>query len=304
MRISAERIAQIDNGALNFGFKVPKISLDGKMRRVNTEIRMQIANHHQASFTVFEEAVKFVVAFETFQFERKDRPKESTPFILMLARVRSDLVSIRDLLLIGQESPALALARVFLEDIELTMATAVDPNFATSFMDAESPDAFWSKNVGYGKIYPYVEKFLHLGKQGKKVSAAHIAHHKSLKSFLSQHVHPTFNSALRLTLPPSLEHPGHFANRPMGWFGESSGRLCLYLADEVQVFAATCINSFIKPNPPVVLANYKPNKSLATFMRPAHNLQTLLAKYSKRMYSEYERKSARWEEVANRPSEA
>jgi hypothetical protein len=295
MRIPAKQLAKIDGAAPSLGFKASKISLVGKMRRVRASIRSQIESQHQAAFVVFEEAVKFIVAFEDFQFNRDDRPKEATPFIFMLARVRADVIAIRSLLLDGQESAAFAMARVFFEDIEITMATAVDPQFATSFMDAEASNLFWSKNVGYGKIYPYVEKFLQLGKQGQAISAEHISHHKAMKSFLSEHVHPSMGSAFRLVVPVSLEHPGRFANRPLGWFGKGSGTLCLHIAEEIQAFGATCINSFIKPDPPISLANYKPGPLISTFMRPAHNLQTLLSKYSSRICAEYEKKSEQWE---------
>lgn len=298
MRIPKKQLAKIDGGAPDLGFKAVKVSLVGKMRRARASVRAQIESHHQAAFVVFEEAVKFIVAFENFQFERDDRPKETTPFILMLARVRADVIAIRSLLLDGQESAALAMARVFFEDIELTMATAVDPQFATNFMDAETSNLFWAKNIGYGKIYPYVERFLQLGKQGKAISAEHVSHHKAMKSFLSEHVHPSMGSAFRLVAPVSLEHPGLFANRPMGWFGEASGTLCVHIAEEIQAFGATCINSFIKPNPPISFANYKPSPLIATFMRPAHNLQTLLSKYSSRIYADYKKKSSRWDRQA------
>lgn len=304
MKISPERLAKIDASAPNFGYNAPRISLCAKSRSTKRAVSRQIEEHHQGAFTIFEEAVRFIVAFEEFQFRRKDRPREATPFIFMLARVRADLMSIRNLLLAGQESSALAVARIFMEDIELAMATAVDAEFAVAFMDTDDPDTFWSKRVAYGKIYPYVERFLHLGNQGKKISTAHIAQHRAMKSFLSQHVHPNFSSALNLVAPAALEAPGRLAMRPAGWFGENSGRICLYIADEIQAFSATCINTFIKPNPPPVLANYKPSKSLATFMRPAHNLQTLLQKYSTRMHSSYERKAKHWKEEAGRDSEA
>ena len=295
MRIPTERLAQIDADAPELGFKASQISLAAKMRRVNASVRKQIEEHHQGAFALFEEAVKFIIAFEAFHLQRKKHPKEVTPFVLMLARVRGDLLSIRNLLLAGQESSALAVGRVYMEDIELAMATAVDPEFALLFMETKSPDAFWSNNIGYGKIYPYVEKFLHLGKLGKLISVTHTANHRAMKSFLSQHIHPTSSSALRLAVPKALEHPGYCARWPTGWFGETSGRLCLYIADDVQAFAATCINAFIRPNPPPALADYKRSKALTTFMRPAHNLQTLLRRYSKRMYVEYDKKSKQWD---------
>lgn len=295
MKISNDRVKQIDADAPRFGYRVPRVSLDHQIRNARSVVKNQIETHHQGPFLVFEEAVRFIVAFESFQYSRTDRPKEATPFVLLLSRVRADLISIHQLLQAGQESSAHAIARVFFEDIELAMATAADPNFAMRYMDAESSDSFWAKNVAYGKIYPLVKKFFELGKPAAKISELHIAHHKAMKSFLSQHIHPTFNSAFNLVAPSAIEAPGMFANRPIGWFGEGSARLCIYIADEIQAFSATCINSFIKPAPPPVFANYKPCKELSTFMRPAHNLQTLLGKYSARMHSSYEKRRSKWE---------
>lgn len=303
MKIPKERLAQIDASAPTFGYNIKRVSLSAKSRRMSRDIKRQIEEHHQGAFIVFEEAVRFIVAFEDFQFSRKDISPEATPFRFMLARVRADLISIRSLLLAGQESSALAIARVFMEDIELTMATAVDTEFAIAFMDTDDPDKFWSTRIAYGKIYPCVERFLHLGGQKQSISAAYIKQHRTMKSFLSRHVHPSFSSAFNLVAPAALEAPGMFAFRPAAWFGENSGRLCLYIAEETQAFSATCINAFIKPNPPPALAGYEPSKSLAKFMRPAHNLQTLLQKYSSRMHSTYGRKSKAWEEEADLESE-
>lgn len=303
MRLSPDLLSKIDASAPTFGYRVQRVALPSISSRTARAVKQQIEQHHQGAFVIFEEAVRFIVAFESFQFERKNRPEESTPFVMLLSRVRADLLSIRHLLQLGQESAALAVARVFMEDIELAMATAVDPEFATAFMESNDPDNFWTKKVAYGKIYPYVERFLRLGKQGKNVSAAHISHHKGMKTYLSQHVHPNFSSAFNLVAPAALESPGRFALRPMGWFGESSGRLCLYIADEIQAFSATCISAFIAPNPPPALADYMPSKALATFMRPAHSLQTLIHKHAASIYKSYTKRSSEWSNKAEIPDQ-
>lgn len=299
MRLSPNLLSKIDATAPTFGHRVRRIALPSITSQTARSVKQQIEKHHQGPFAIFEEAVRFIVAFESFQFERENRAKESTSFVMLLSRVRADLISIRHLLLLGQESAALAVARVFMEDIELVMATAVDPEFAIAFMETDDPDTFWTKKVAYGKIYPYVERFLRLGKQGKSVSAHHIAHHKAMKTYLSQHIHPNFGSAFNLVAPVALEVPGRFAIRPMGWFGENSGKLCLFIADEVQAFGATCISAFISPSPPPALADYIPSKAMATFMRPAHSLQTLTHKYAARMYKSYDKRSSEWDKQAD-----
>src|SRR5690606_3121024 len=110
-------------------------------------------------------------------------------------------------------------------------------------------------------------------------AASYIQHHKELKTFLSGHVHPSFSAALRTVLPPVLDHPGLFADRPLGWFGINSARLCLYIADEIQTLSACCVNILIRQDPPPALAGFKPNKNFAAFMSSAHTLQALITRY-------------------------
>lgn len=293
-KILRKKLEEIRFNAPYIGHKARPISIEYRLRRLNTDTRKQIQNQHQAALTLFDEALKFVIAFEDFHYERKERTSELTPFITLLSRVRADLVAIRQLLMSGQESAALALARVFIEDIELTMAAAVEHEFATAYMDTESPDAFWSNRIAYGKIYPHVERFLHLGRSSEEAADAHLQHHRALKKFLSNHVHLTFNSALRTVTPPVLEKPGHFAFRPLGWFGENSARLCLSIADEIQIFSSCCINAFISPTPPPAMSNYKPSRLMSQFLLHAHTLQSLTKRYSSRINASYDRSSTKW----------
>jgi hypothetical protein len=243
---------------------------------------------------LLDESVRFVVALERYQYTLK-MPPEAMPFALQLTRVRSDLISIRELVLLGQESAALAVARVFLEDIELAMAAGVDPGFALAYRDAEKAVDFWSKNIGYGKIYPFVQKFIQRGGGSDDQVAAKLANHKALKSFLSSHIHPTFSSAFRSAYPAALERPGMFFERPLGWVGESLWPLCLFVAEDVYSFSACCINIFIRPSPPSAFAGYLPSGELDDAIAVAHVLQELWLKYANDLHGAHEVATAAWE---------
>jgi hypothetical protein len=299
MKIHRKRLDAIRANAPVFGYKPRPVSIQGRVRSSTRKVRDDIRNNHSAALTLLEEAIRFVISFEDYQHFRDDRNKETVPFKFLLSRIRADLIAIHQLLMIGQETSALAVSRVFLEDIELTMATAIDLDFSNGYLDSSSGDAFWSQRVGYGKIYPLVEKFISHGASDSHDAKNHIQHHKQLKTFLSGHVHPSFSAALRTVLPPVLDRPGLFANRPLGWFGTNSARLCLYIADEIQTFSACCINMLVRADPPLALSGFKPDKNMAAFLLPAHTLQELTTRYSHRLHSEYEQRSLKWENACD-----
>jgi hypothetical protein len=247
---------------------------------------------------MFEEAINAVLAYDAYQHGQKPGNAETVPFKFALSRVRADLVSIYQLAIIGQESSALAVGRIFLEDIELLMAVAASPAFSRDYHSAEPEHEFWRKRIGYGKIYPLVEEFIFRGSTDIDIAKERTQHHKDLKNFLSGYVHPTMSSAMRVVAPPALDTAGLLVDRPMGWFGINSARLCLYLCDEVQMFIVCCINLFIRPDPPPALANHQPDRALAAFFVHAHTLQELVNKYASELQSDYERRAALWEVAA------
>jgi hypothetical protein len=305
MKITQKLLDAIRAKAPTFGYRPRPISIHARVRNSSREVRNDIEKNHSAALMLLEEATRFVISFEDYQHAREDRQKETVPFKFLLSRVRADLVAIHQLLLIGQETSALAVARVFIEDIELVMATAIDTDFSNEYLDTSSGDEFWKNRVGYGKIYPLVERFISRGSSDSQDAKSHIQHHRQLKTFLSGHIHPSFSAALRTVLPPVLDQPGLFANRPLGWFGINSAKLCLYIADEIQTFSACCINMFVRPNPPIALSGFKPDKNLAAFMAPAHTLQELTTRYANRLDSDYEQRSLKWDSAcASQPDEA
>jgi hypothetical protein len=258
-------------------------------------MRKDVDAHMQAPFVLLEESVRFVLAFERFQYTRAPLGPKINEFVFQLSRVRGDLLSIRELILLGQESAALAIGRVFLEDLELVMALAIDPDFALEYGEAPDAAVFWSKKIGYGKIKPLVERFVKRGGSNDEETNNMLQHHRDLKTFLSQHVHPNHTTAFRAAFPPSLESPGLVAYRPLGHVGSSLWPLCLFVADAIQMFSACCINIFIRPDPPPALADYKPTIDLSEAIGHAHVLQEIIVDRLSTLHEFHSRKKKAWD---------
>ncbi|MGJ0515896.1 MAG: hypothetical protein ACR65O_09130 [Methylomicrobium sp.] len=278
MKIPPEIIANTIASAQQCYKSSKRRSLDRSISVLRRKMHKALHDHMQGPMVLLEESLRFLIAFEQYQHTRELNEKTS-PFAFRLALVRSDLLSIRELVNLGQESAALALGRVFIENVEVAMALSIDPVFAIAYFNAENSDEFWSKNIGYGKIYPYVQRFFEYGGRPIDEVIERLQFHKTVKSFLSEHIHPTPLSALKATFPPSLKNPGMFENRPLGAVGENIASLCLFLAEETLLFAGCCVNIFIGPNPPPALSDYAPNKLLREAMTAAHVLQELSTEY-------------------------
>lgn len=294
MRITSEEVHALVASGPVLAARVPKRrSIDRQLSQLRRSMRTAIDQHMQAQMVMLEEAIRFLMAFESFHFNR-GLNKETNALALQIVRLRSGAISIRELIMLGQQSTALALARVFFEDIEIAMGLAIDPDFSLAYLEAPNESDFWAKKIGYGNIYPKVEKFLKSGGGDEDEVRGRLQHHKKLKSFLSGHIHPTTSSAMRLAFPLALQSPGRLQNRPLGSLGDNLSPLCLLLVEEVHSFAASCINMFIGADPPPALSGYSPCKELHEFLTAAHVLQELIVKHSDLLQERHDEAVAAW----------
>jgi len=293
MRIPPEEIQALLESSPITTRRPKRRSIDRLLAGVRRSMRATLDEHMQAPMVLFDEAVRFILAFEEFQFSRKLQA-ESSDFALHITRLRSDLFAVREMVQLGQESAALALARVFFEDIEIAMGLAIDPKFAIAYGASTNDNAFWSKNIGHGNIYPKVRRFLEMGGGDLEHVERKLSHHKELKSFLSGHVHPTTSSAFHTVFPPALANPGMLLKRPLGSVGWNVSLLCLTLAEEVRVFAICCIKLFISQNPPPAFASYKPCGEMDDFIASAHILEELIERYLEPLWLEHTGVSMKW----------
>lgn len=278
MRISPEQLANISATAPQISRPPRRRDIARLINKLRNELKRDIEQHMQPWMLLLDESVRFFIHFEQYQYSR-DQTSESSPFVQQISRLRSDAVAIRDIVALGQEGPAYALARFFIDDVELAMALAADPEFAIQYFNAEDGAAFWKNNIGYGKIYTRVERFLELGGGTIEQVREHIDLHRSMKNALSGHVHTDSFSSFRSGAVPSLSHPGMLHVGQIGALSAHLPRLCLLVANEAHVFSASCINLFIRPDAPPALKGYKPTGLLGDTVASAHVLQELIVTF-------------------------
>ena len=227
---------------------------------------------------LLDESVRFFMYMEHYQFSRKLTPVTSS-FALQMSRLRSDILSVRELVVLGQEGTAHVIGRSFVDGIELAMALAEDPDFALAYTESVKDDDFWAKMIGYGRIYVRVERFLRASGVEESEVVNYISRHKSMKNALSDHVHIINYSAFRAAVSPSITRPGMVQIGHVGSISAQLPQLCLALAVESHVFAACCVNSFARAEPTPAFANYKLTAKLQDVITSTHVLQELLVRY-------------------------
>ena len=291
LRIEEEDLALLRSIRIS-GVKRPRrINVARKLEALRRRVRKEAHQHMQPWIVLLEESINYFVVFEELQHSRRFT-KTSAAFAMQLAKLRSLAISVRELVLLGQDVPAHALTRVFLEEIELTFVMMDDPDFAQEFMDEvedHDEEAFWRSNIGYGRIYKRLHAALVRGGWSESAADDKIQHHKASKNALAAAVHPSQGTTFRAMAIPSFVHPGLFAIRTLGELSAHTPRVCLFISMQTQEFASTATNLMISPNPPAVLAGYRGKARKAGVGKATLVLQDLLHKYGEDMhkYAEY-----------------
>lgn len=258
-------------------------SLDRLASKLRSTVRQGHTREIQRCLILLDESVRFFVHFERF-YNTCELTAETSPFAFQLLRIRSDILAIRELVTLGLESPALTLGRAFVENVELAMALVEDPQFALEFSESSDDADFWKSHIGYGRIYPRVERFILSAGFSPDATAERLSHHRAVKTFLAGHAHPSYGAAFTVAFPASIRNPGLFHNRPLGALTTNLVRECLFLAAETHNFVVCCINLFVRPKPPLAFADFKPNGEMDDFMGSAHVLQELLISHEDALY--------------------
>ncbi len=243
MLISEEKIKEFVSSAPGTAGKAKYRSLNKIISKLRSNIRAEISTNMQGWLVLLDESVKFFIYYEKYQHSLK-LTSQTSPFAMQLSAVRGIVLSIRELVLLGQTSTAQALCRNFIEGIELLMALAEDGEFAEAYFNADDEENFWRKYIGYGKITPRVERFITLGVGNSHLS--HLNYHRKLKKFLSGDVHGSASSAFYMMFSRSISQPGSFAVGTIGAIDPNMRTMCRVVASETQLFSACVINIFTK----------------------------------------------------------
>lgn len=279
VRIARDELSSILEDSPAVASRRPaRVNLNQLTDKLRLHLRKDIATHMQPWMVLLDESVRFFIYLEQYQYTRKLQ-RETSPFALQLSRLRSDIISIRELITLGQEASAHSIARTFVDRVELARALADDPQFAVEYFEAEDESSFWRNHIAYGRIYRRVNRFLRrLGGSDKQVEEL-VSTHRAIKDALSGHIHIASYSALRAGLIPSITKPGLFHYGQIGSVSAHMPGLCLLVANETHTFSACCINAFIKKDPPLVFSTYRPSTKLHNVVASAHVLQELLLRH-------------------------
>ena len=257
----------------------PRRRLIGKMiASLRADLASEADKHMQPCVVLLDESLRVCIDLQRFLFSKTPIPEHRSALAQLVSRLRSDVLGIREMILLGQEAPAAVLARAMVETIELAMACAIDAKFSAAY-SGEDSSAFWAKEIGYGRIVPRVKAFL-LAAGGSQESADdYVLRRRAVKAALSGHVHPAQYSAFRSVAVPSISHPGMFHFGQLGALGIHLPRLSLTTANEVWQFAEALISLLTKPDRPASLANLGAPLPFADMVASTYVLRRLMEEY-------------------------
>lgn len=267
--------------------KAHRIKIDKKIINIRKKVRNAAKQHLQLWIVLLDESLQFLIQMESLQLS-KNLSQSSAVFAMLSARMKTLLISFRELILIGQEDSARLIARSYLETSELALVCMEDPEFCLEYAPDETDvdhEVFWRKRVGYGRIYPLVEKVLLRSGFEQDAIQWIITSHKSWKKVLSSSVHPSISSAFQTLFVPSLTSPGLLAFKDDGHLSIHSPSLCTMMITETFHFAVVFVKLLISKNPPQHLQGFDNADKLASALASAEVLQDLFLKYEDVLHS-------------------
>lgn len=262
------------------------LPIEDKISGWKPKIKSDVLEALEEPLFLMDESLRFLFSLSE-HYASMDRIENIGFLEIQLAKIRSDILSIRELLLLGQASTAQSIARLFIEDLEVAMAMLIDSEFIEAFSDPDIKN-FWSKYIGYGNIKIQVRNFLLKARNNDEQIEYQIQRHKELKNYLSSRVHASFHSSLSTAFPEILDSPGYFTAFPMGSVDKNMAPMCMAISELVHVFSASYINILVGDDPPPLIAMDHKGSTFNTLIASANVLQSLTVKHSDRIYSEHQ----------------
>lgn len=263
--------------------KVNRIKLSSELTKLKKSVKKDIDSHLSIYLEILDECIRVLIHIERLE------PSEKSSwgfwvFKMLTSRMRSLYLSFRELTFIGQTDPMRLIARSSMESLELAVASIISTEFCEGFASTEETDEdvdkkFWSENIGYGKIYKYLETAFPQFKifEGQDL-IDHISWRKSWKTALSSSVHSSFGIAFQCSFTPSLSSPGQFVIEQLGHLNEQTPALFGLLITEVHMFGAFVLNMTTSNNRPEQWPNFKPSE-VTDLMAAYFTLNAMYQKY-------------------------
>lgn len=267
---------------LHIGAVVPadcgRIDVSRELDALRTRLGAQRTTHLQPWFVLLDECIQFFVQFERFLYE--DRPtSELMAYAVTVSRLKRDVISIRELLAIGQDMTANVIARAFVENLEIAMALALSSDICRAFFTTDDTHTFWNKHIGYGRVYELMLQYSASCDVVEARAKQWVERHKESKKMFSDSVHGGRDSSLFSAFSPSLINAGEVHFLSLGSHTFHTQFLALFVTQETQAFAGSMVKGTMLPSPLHLYSAFRPTGRFMNAAASAHVLQQLLARF-------------------------
>lgn len=254
--------------------------MDVPKELTNLRLRLgeKIDEKLQPWFILLDESVQFFVQFERFLYQFP-LGSELMGYAVMVSKLKRDILSIRELLAIGQDMTARVLARTFIEDIEIAMALALSADTCRAFASTHDTNEFWNKNIGYGKVYDKMSQYLLACGVPDDRAGLLVDRHREAKKMFSESTHGGRTSSLFSAFSPTLSEPDRVNFLSLGALTYVTAELALFVAQETHAFAGSVVNGTMHPRPLHLYDQFVTTGRFMNAAGSAYVLQELLLRY-------------------------
>jgi hypothetical protein len=255
-----------------------RINVAAELQRTRERLAQRIDEHLQPWFVLLDESIQFFVQFERYLYEF---PLSShlASFAVTVSKMKRDVISMRDLLAIGQDITARVLARTFIEDVEIAMALALSAETCEAFATTQDSNEFWNRHIGYGKVYDKVHQYLLACGIEEARAKSLVGRHREAKKMFSESTHGGRQSALMSAFAPSLtdREQAHFLS--LGAVTYVTAQLALFIAQETHAFAGSIVKGTMVATPLHIFRAFSITGRYMNAVGSAYVLQELLIRY-------------------------
>ena len=262
-----------------------RVDVPRELNALRQRLNRQRDEHLQPWFVLLDEGIQFFIQFERYLYE-VPLSSNLTSYAVTISRLKRDLVSIRELLALGQDMAANVLARTFIENIEIAMALALDAATCEAFAHATDMNAFWNKHIGYGRVYEQMLQYAAACDIEEARARQLVERHREAKRLFSDSTHGGRDSSLFTAFSPSLTNSKEVHFLSLGAHTYHTRFLALFVAQETHAFAGSMVKGTMSRNPLHLYKNFKPTGRFMNAAASAHVLQELLARYEAQLESQ------------------
>lgn len=255
-----------------------RIDVDRELTQLRLRLRCEIQEQLQPWFVLLDESIQYFVQFERFLYE-VSLSRTLTAYAVTVSKLKRDVISIRELLAIGQDMAARVLARTFVEDIEIAMALALSPETCEAFSATSDTNEFWNRHIGYGRVYDKIRDYLLACGVEETRTDLLVERHRDAKKMFSETTHGGRNSAVMSAFPPSLSDRSQVHFLSLGAVTYATAELALFVAQEAHAFAGSVVKGTLQTRPLHLFEEFEVTGRHMNAVSSAYVLQELLAKY-------------------------